>query len=133
LELGYRQFSAIVSEIPAFFEYIDFRGPPDGIQIAKIGGYPVGPGMASGTEGDRISHNMAVYGNTAQSMEYASAEPPHTRPPLTPRAPFAAPIRRLETPAQMHVLKNCAYRQKYRQKLTACRLGYPRGYILELS
>jgi hypothetical protein len=88
--------------------------------------------MAPGRECDRISHNMAVSGNTAQAMEYPSTNPPHPRPPLTPKAPFAAPIRRLVAPAQMHVLKNCAYRQKYRQKLTACLLGYPRGYALEL-
>jgi len=64
LELGYRQFSAIVSEIPALFEYIDFRRPPDRIQIAKIGGYPVGPGMEPRKGSDIISHNLAIFGNS---------------------------------------------------------------------
>jgi hypothetical protein len=42
LELAYRRFLPSVSEIPATFEYIDFDGPPDRLQITKIGGYPTG-------------------------------------------------------------------------------------------
>jgi hypothetical protein len=38
LELAYCQFSAVVLEIPATFEYIDFEEPPDRLQITKIGG-----------------------------------------------------------------------------------------------
>ena len=44
LELAYRQLSPLVSEIPALFEYIDFGGPSDRLQIARIGAYPTGLG-----------------------------------------------------------------------------------------
>jgi len=33
----------------------------------------------------------------------------------------------------MHVLRNCAYRRNYRQKLTVSLIEYPRGYIVVLS
>jgi hypothetical protein len=49
LELAYRPLLTTVSEIPLLFEYIDFGGPPDRLQIANIGGYPVGPGMEPGS------------------------------------------------------------------------------------
>ncbi len=65
LELVYRQFSAIVFEIPAIFEYIDFGGLRDRLQITKIGGYPTGPGMEPGNEGDRMSHDLDVFGDYA--------------------------------------------------------------------
>jgi len=48
LELAYCQFSAVVLEIPATFEYIDFEEPPDRLQITKIGGYPTGLGSEAG-------------------------------------------------------------------------------------
>ena len=42
LKLAYCQFSAVVSEIPALLEYIDFGGPPDCLRIGKTGGYMIG-------------------------------------------------------------------------------------------
>jgi len=65
LELGYRQFSSLVSEIPATFEYIDFKGPPDRLQITKTGGYPTGLGSEAGGRADIISHIMDSFGNGA--------------------------------------------------------------------
>ena len=65
LELGYCQKSSLVLEIPATFEYIDFEGPPDRLQITKIGGYPTGLGSEAGGRADIISHIMAVFGNAA--------------------------------------------------------------------
>ena len=65
LELVYRQFSAIVFEIPAIFEYIDFKGPPDRLRITKIGGYPTGLGSEAGGRADIISHIMALFGKDA--------------------------------------------------------------------
>ena len=65
LELGYRQFSPLVSEIDATFEYIDFEGPPDRPQITKIGGYPTGSGSEACGRADIISHIMAPFGNDA--------------------------------------------------------------------
>jgi hypothetical protein len=75
-----------------------------------------------------MSHNLDVSGDATWVVVCPPARLPHTRSLPTPRAPLAAPIRRLEAPIQMHVLKNCVYRRNYRQKLTACLLGYPRGY-----
>ncbi len=37
--------SALVLEMALLFECIDFGGPPDRLQIAKVGGYPAGSGM----------------------------------------------------------------------------------------
>ena len=68
MELGYRQFMPLVSEIPATFEYIDFEGPPDRLQITRIGGYPTGLGSEEGGLAGIISHIMAEVGNSAQSM-----------------------------------------------------------------
>jgi len=65
LELAYRQFLPLVSEIPATFEYIDFKGPPDRLQIAKIGGYPTGLDSEAGGRADIISHIMGPFGNDA--------------------------------------------------------------------
>ena len=65
LELAYCKFLLLVSEIPATSEYIDFEGPPDRLQITKIGGYPTGLGSESGGRADRISHVMAQFGNGA--------------------------------------------------------------------
>ncbi|MBP7868723.1 MAG: hypothetical protein KA002_01525 [Firmicutes bacterium] len=65
LELGYRQFSPLVSEIDATFEYIDFEGPPDRPQITKIGGYPTGSGSEACGRADIIPHIMAPFGNDA--------------------------------------------------------------------
>ena len=65
LELAYRQFSSLVSEIPSTFEYIDLEGRPGRLQITKIGGYPTGLGSESGGRADRISHVMAPFGNGA--------------------------------------------------------------------
>jgi len=65
LELAYGQFLPLVSEIPATFEYIDFEGPPDRLQITKIGGYPTGLGSEAGGLADIISHIMAPSGNGA--------------------------------------------------------------------
>ena len=47
LELAYCQFLLLVSEIPATFEYIDFEGPPDRLQITKTGGYITEPQRTS--------------------------------------------------------------------------------------
>ena len=52
LELAYCQFSAVVLEIPATFEYIDFEEPPDRLRITKIGGYI--------TEHDRTTEGLPV-------------------------------------------------------------------------
>jgi hypothetical protein len=49
LKLAYRRLLTTVSEIPLLFEYIDFGGPPDRLQITNIGGYPVGPDMEPGS------------------------------------------------------------------------------------
>ena len=65
LELAYCQFLLLVSEIPATSEYIDFEGPPDRLQITKIGGYPTGLGSEAGGRADIISHIMAPFGNGA--------------------------------------------------------------------
>ena len=65
LELAYCQFSSLVLEIAATFEYIDFEGPPDGLQITKIGGYPTGLGSEAGGRADIISHIMGSFGNSA--------------------------------------------------------------------
>jgi len=65
LELACGQFLPLVSEIPATFEYIDFEGPPDRLQITKIGGYPTGLGSEAGGLADIISHIMAPSGNGA--------------------------------------------------------------------
>ena len=54
LGLGYRQFSPLVSEIPATFDCIDFEGPPDRLQITKTGGYPMGLGSEAGGRADII-------------------------------------------------------------------------------
>ena len=48
LELAYCQFLSLVLEMPATFEYIDLEGPPDRLQITKIGGYPTGLGSEAG-------------------------------------------------------------------------------------
>jgi len=65
LELACCQFSSLVLEIPATFEYIDFEGPPDRLQITKIGGYPTGLGSEAGGRADIISHIMALCGRDA--------------------------------------------------------------------
>jgi hypothetical protein len=65
LELVYYQLSSLVLEIPATFEYIDFEGPPDRLQITKIGGYPTGLGSEAGRPPDIISHIMALFGKDA--------------------------------------------------------------------
>ena len=65
LELAYRRFLPLVLEIPATFEYIDFEGPPDRLQITKIGGYLTGWGSEAGGLADIISHIMAPSGNGA--------------------------------------------------------------------
>ncbi len=65
LELAYCQFLSLVLEMPATFEYIDFEGPPDRLQITKIGGYPTGLGSEAGGRADIISHIMALCGKGA--------------------------------------------------------------------
>ena len=51
--------------MPATFEYIDLEGPPDRLQITKIGGYPTGLGSEAGGRADIISHIMALCGKGA--------------------------------------------------------------------
>ena len=65
-ELAYRQLSATASEMPALFGYIDLKGPPNRLQIAKTEGYPAGPGMEPGKEGKRMYHSLDVSGDTAR-------------------------------------------------------------------
>ena len=65
LELAYCQFLSLVLEMPATFEYIDLEGPPDRLQITKIGGYPTGLGSEAGGRADIISHIMALCGKGA--------------------------------------------------------------------
>ncbi len=65
LELAYCQFSSLVLEIAATSEYIDFEGPPERLQITKIGGYPTGLGSEAGGRADIISHIMALFGKDA--------------------------------------------------------------------
>jgi hypothetical protein len=65
LELAYRQSLSLVSEIPATFEYIDFEGPPDRLQVTKIRGYPTGLGSVAGGRAAIISHIPASFGNCA--------------------------------------------------------------------
>ncbi len=131
LELAYRRFLPSVSEIPATFEYIDLEGPPDHLQITKIGGYPTGSGSEAGGWADIISHIMAPFGNGAQVMARSAIDSPINRRYLAPRAPLAGSIRPSGPPAQIDVLTNCVFRRKYYQNPTLSLLGYPRGYIPE--
>jgi hypothetical protein len=131
LELAYRQFLPSVSEIPATFEYIDFRGPPDGLLTTKIGGYPTGWGSGAGGQADIIYHIMASFGNGAQVMARSAIVSPINRRYLPSRAPFEGPIRRPGPPAQIDILRNCVFRRKYCRKVTVSPGGYPRGYIPE--
>jgi hypothetical protein len=96
LELAYRRFLPLVLEIPATFEYIDFEGPPDRLQITKIGGYPTGLGSEAGE----------------QAMARSAIDSPIIRRHLAPRAPFAGPICPLGSPAQIDVLRSCVFRRK---------------------
>ncbi len=131
LELAYRQFLPSVSEIPATFEYIDFRGPPDGLLTTKIGGYPTGWGSGAGGQADIIYHIMVSCGNDEQVMARSAIDAPINRRYLAPRAPFAGSIRLPGPPAQIDVLKNCGFRRKYCQEVTVSPGRYPRGYIPE--
>ena len=131
LELAYRQFLTLVSEIPATFEYIDFEGPPDRLQITKIGGYPTGLGSEAGGRADIIYHLMASFGNGAQVMARRAIDPPINRRHLAPRAPFAESIRPPGPPAQIDVLRSCVFRRKYCHNVTVSLGGYLRGYITE--
>ena len=54
LELAYRQFLTLLSEMPATFDCIDFEGPPNRLQITKAGGYPMGLGTETGGRADII-------------------------------------------------------------------------------
>ena len=74
LELAYCQFLSLVLEMPATFEYIDLEGPPDRLQITKIGGYPTGLGSEAGGRADIISHIMASFGNGAQAMAHRAID-----------------------------------------------------------
>jgi hypothetical protein len=112
LELAYRRFLPLVLEIPATFEYIDFEGPPDRLQITKTGGYPRGLGSEAGERADIISHIMASSGNGAQAMARSAIDSPIIRRHLAPRAPFAGPICPLGSPAQIDVLRSCVFRRK---------------------
>ena len=121
LELAYRQLSAAVLEIPALFEYIDFRGPPDRLRIAKIGGYPAGPGMEPGKGSDIISHNLSFPGNSAWVMAWPGAEIPDNRLASTPRAPFSALVHR---PTASHA-NRCTQKLRLSAKLSAKTDGMP--------
>ena len=131
LELGYRQFSPLVSEIPATFEYIDFEGPPERLQITKIGGYPTGLGSEPSGRAYIISHIMAPFGNGVQAMARSANDSPLNRRCLAPRTPFSGSIRPMGTPAQIDVLRSCVFLRKYCRNLTVSLGGYPRGYITE--
>ena len=113
LELAYRRFLPLVLEIPATFEYIDFEGPPDRLQITKIGGYPTGLGSEAGGRADIISHIMGSYGNGAQVMGRRAIDSPTNRRHTAPRARFAGSIRPPEPSAQIDVLRSCVFRRKY--------------------
>jgi len=65
LELAYRQFLPLLSEIPATFEYIDFERPPDHLQITTTGGYQTGLGSESGGRADIISRYMGLFGSSS--------------------------------------------------------------------
>jgi len=131
LELAYRQSLPLVSEMPATFEYIDFEGPPDRLQITKTGGYPMGLGSEAGGRADIIYHIMAPFGNGAQVMARRAIDSPRNRRYLAPRAPLAGSIRPPGPPAQIDVLRSCVFLRKYYQKVTVSLGGYPPGYIAE--
>ncbi len=131
LELAYRRFLPLVLEIPATFEYIEFEGPPDRLQITKFGGYPTGWGSEAGGRADIISHIMASSGYGAQVMARSAIDSPINRRYPVPTAPFPGSIRPLGPPAQIDVLRSCVFRRKYCQQVTVSLGGYPRGYITE--
>ena len=131
LELACCQFSSLVSEIAATFEYIDFGGPPNHLQIAKTGGYPTGPGAESRSWAYIISHNADISGVAAREVACYATSYPHNVSQPTHNLPLPVPIRPRPVWAQMHVLRNCVYRQNYYQHLTASLFGYPRGYVAE--
>ena len=93
LELAYRRFLPSVSEIPATFEYIDFDGPPDRLQITKIGGYPTGLGSGADGWADTRPHLMGRFGNGTRAMACRSVALPANGLQLAPRAPLTGPIR----------------------------------------
>ncbi len=111
LELGYCQFSSLVLEMAATFEYIDFKGPPDRIQITKIGGYPTGLGSEAGGRANIMFHIMDPFGNGSQGMAHCAIDVPENRRRLAPRAPFMGPIRPPGPPAQIDVLRSCVFRR----------------------
>ena len=113
LELAYRRFLPSVSEIPATSEYIDFEGPPDHLQITKIGGYPTGSGSEAGGWADIISHIMAPFGNGTRAMEHRVIVVPMIGWRLAPRAPLTGPIRPTGPLAQIDVLRSCVFGRKY--------------------
>jgi len=79
-----------------------------------------------------ISHNADMIGGSTRAMALPSRMFPYNRRQMPLRVPLAMPIRPLEARVQMHVLKNCAYRQNYRQNLTVSLFGYPQGYAVGL-
>jgi len=131
LELAYRQFLLLVSEITATFEYIDFEGPPDRLQITKIGGYPTGLGSEAGGRADIISHIVAPFGNGVCEMARCASDSPLNWRCLAPRTPFAGSIRPPGIPAQIDALRSCVFLRKYYQNLTVSLGRYPRGYVTE--
>ncbi len=117
--------------MPATCEYIDFEGPPDRLQITKIGGYPTGLGSEPSSRADIIPHIMASFGNGGQAMACSAIDSPINRRYSAPRTPFGRSIRPPATPAQIHVLRSCVFLRKYCQNLTVSLGGYPWGYIAE--
>ena len=121
----------LVSEIPATFEYIDFGGTLNHLQIAKTGGYPTGPGAKSRSWTYMISHNVGMSGVVAREVVCYAASYPHNGSQPAHNIPLPVPIRPMPAWAQMHVLRNCVYRQDYYQNLTVSLFGYPRGYVVK--